>query len=397
MKAKGRAYVGRHRSRRGADARRKVLTLTASATVVALLIVVAWLSATGGGESGTASGKYWVVSPPDGNGRQEFLFDIAERTLGSGGRYIEIFEMNEDRLQPNGGRLTSPDQIAPGWVLLLPTDANGPGVRDGAPPSLPSPTTEEPGGRGALTALSIVIALAVFGVLAIALKFLRLSRRHDGALAPADAAPMRIRLPRLDPATVRATIRRLPPARLPLPMSPHDQSGRNDHDILHEGDVRDGQVTGVALAAVVVVSVGVVPAGAIGHVPPQTTGPVPPDTADGAVTAEIIVDEIPAMDEIPTVDQIPTAEIVVDEIVVDEIPTGKIIEGQTTADDGSPSSRSRNERAAEPSPERREWPNTRPVLLVPAWHPTRSGPDTESATAAATAAAGPAGGRTGSS
>jgi len=69
--------------------------------------------------------KYWIVDPPV-NGRKEFLFQIAEKALGNGNRFPEIFRLNSGRLQPDGGRMTDPNTIEPGWILLLPKDARGP-------------------------------------------------------------------------------------------------------------------------------------------------------------------------------------------------------------------------------------------------------------------------------
>jgi hypothetical protein len=80
-------------------------------------------------------GKYYVVKAAK-NGQREYLFQIAVATLGDGNRYREIFELNRDREQPGGGRLTDPTELRPGWVLLLPKDATGPGVTL-APPVRP--------------------------------------------------------------------------------------------------------------------------------------------------------------------------------------------------------------------------------------------------------------------
>ncbi|SDM43566.1 hypothetical protein SAMN04487981_101506 [Streptomyces sp. cf386] len=77
--------------------------------------------------------KYVVVeSRPDGE--PEFLFNIAERVLGDGERFTEIFDLNKGRPQADGSALTQPTVIAPGWVLELPPDAQGPGVRFGPLP-----------------------------------------------------------------------------------------------------------------------------------------------------------------------------------------------------------------------------------------------------------------------
>ena len=49
--------------------------------------------------------------------------------------FRSIFELNKDRVQPDGTRLTISSLIRPGWVLHLPRDAHGPGVETVAPPA----------------------------------------------------------------------------------------------------------------------------------------------------------------------------------------------------------------------------------------------------------------------
>jgi nucleoid-associated protein YgaU len=71
--------------------------------------------------------KYTEVRPPQGR-NYDCLWDIAERYLGEGRRYKEIYELNKNKLQPDGRRLTNPDLILPGWQVRLPADAKGAGV-----------------------------------------------------------------------------------------------------------------------------------------------------------------------------------------------------------------------------------------------------------------------------
>lgn len=97
------------------------------------------------------TGKYYVVGPPV-DGQRDYLYSIALRTLGNGNRFREIIELNRGREQPDGATFTDGVELAPGWILVLPKDADGPGVRTGrlpairppAPRSTPSPSTPSP-------------------------------------------------------------------------------------------------------------------------------------------------------------------------------------------------------------------------------------------------------------
>ena len=44
---------------------------------------------------------------------------------GDGRRYKEIYELNKDRVQPDGQKLTDASLIRPGWILEMPADATG--------------------------------------------------------------------------------------------------------------------------------------------------------------------------------------------------------------------------------------------------------------------------------
>ncbi|MDR0342823.1 MAG: hypothetical protein LBI49_06815 [Nocardiopsaceae bacterium] len=93
----------------------------------------------------------YVVTPPEGR-YHESLWEIAQKHLGDGRRYREIFELNKDRVQPDGSKLTIASLIRPGWVLTMPRDAHGPGIEvvshhRQTPPE--APRTPEPGPRSA--------------------------------------------------------------------------------------------------------------------------------------------------------------------------------------------------------------------------------------------------------
>jgi hypothetical protein len=72
--------------------------------------------------------KLYVVTPPQGR-YHESLWEIAQQHLGDGRRYKEIFELNKDRVQPDGSKLTIASLIRPGWMLRMPGDAFGPGMQ----------------------------------------------------------------------------------------------------------------------------------------------------------------------------------------------------------------------------------------------------------------------------
>jgi hypothetical protein len=87
--------------------------------------------------------KYYVV-PRSIHGEPVFLFDVARATLGSGSRYSQILGLNRGRRQADGGRLEdAASALHAGWVLRLPADARGAGVRCGS--SLPGPAASQPG------------------------------------------------------------------------------------------------------------------------------------------------------------------------------------------------------------------------------------------------------------
>ena len=81
--------------------------------------------------------KYYVMRTKP-NGDHEYLFEIAQRFLGDGGRYTEIVELNEGRIQPDGNALTDENAVLPGWVMQLPADAEGEGIEVGVLPTAPA-------------------------------------------------------------------------------------------------------------------------------------------------------------------------------------------------------------------------------------------------------------------
>ena len=87
----------------------------------------------------TAGTKLYRVQPPQGR-NHDSLWEIAERHLGDGRRYKEIYELNKDRVQPDGQKLTEASLIKPGWILEMPADATGGDLITQMPLAAPSST-----------------------------------------------------------------------------------------------------------------------------------------------------------------------------------------------------------------------------------------------------------------
>jgi membrane-anchored mycosin MYCP len=129
--------------------------LTGSAWIlVAIVAVLTVLTGASRAAAAPASGpgfvKYYVVTASF-QGQPETLNKIAARLLGSAARSEQIFDMNVGRPQPSGGELTNPAVVDVGWILILPWDAVGAGVKEGLlpttapavaapPPARPAPT-----------------------------------------------------------------------------------------------------------------------------------------------------------------------------------------------------------------------------------------------------------------
>ncbi|MFD0367659.1 LysM peptidoglycan-binding domain-containing protein [Streptomyces sp. NPDC127114] len=79
-------------------------------------------------------------------GMGETLWDIAEEELGDGERYNELFQANKGVRQPDGARLTDPDELQIGWKLQIP-HTTGPAERpahDKTVPPEPRPDDDIP-------------------------------------------------------------------------------------------------------------------------------------------------------------------------------------------------------------------------------------------------------------
>ncbi|MFV0308948.1 MAG: hypothetical protein ACK5OX_14525 [Desertimonas sp.] len=67
------------------------------------------------------------------------LRGLARHHLGDAERWREIFDLNRDRPQPGGARLTSPSALRSGWSLELPGGGAPPTVVGGDEPGVPEP------------------------------------------------------------------------------------------------------------------------------------------------------------------------------------------------------------------------------------------------------------------
>ncbi|GAB2780044.1 hypothetical protein GCM10027073_10900 [Streptomyces chlorus] len=78
----------------------------------------------GGGTAQQDDTKFYRIQPPEGR-HHDSLWEVAERHLGDGRRYKEIFALNKDRTQPDGSKLSEASLIRPGWIMEMPGDARG--------------------------------------------------------------------------------------------------------------------------------------------------------------------------------------------------------------------------------------------------------------------------------
>jgi len=78
---------------------------------------------------------------------RDSLWEIAERHLGSGARWRELWDLNRDRAFPDGRRFHNPNLIQPGWALTCPPDAidvDPPVTAAPAAPTTPTPPPPAP-------------------------------------------------------------------------------------------------------------------------------------------------------------------------------------------------------------------------------------------------------------
>ncbi|MFG2722944.1 BTAD domain-containing putative transcriptional regulator [Streptomyces sp. NPDC048416] len=76
------------------------------------------------GDAEAGATKFYRIHPPEGR-HHDSLWEVAERHLGDGRRYHEIYQLNKDRVQPDGSKLSEASLIRPGWIMEMPADAHG--------------------------------------------------------------------------------------------------------------------------------------------------------------------------------------------------------------------------------------------------------------------------------
>ena len=95
----------------------------------------------------TTTGEVLIIESPDPLPllhtveRHDSLRMLAERYLGDPNRWTEVFVLNQGQTQADGGSLTDPARLRPGWQLVMPADAHLP-----TPPKLTVNETPD-GGR----------------------------------------------------------------------------------------------------------------------------------------------------------------------------------------------------------------------------------------------------------
>ncbi|QCC77913.1 bacterial transcriptional activator domain-containing protein [Nocardioides daphniae] len=129
--------------------------------------------------------KVAIVQPPDG-AYHDNLWDIAERTMGDGRRWKEIYELNKGRKQPDGQQLVLGRLIQPGWVLIMPEDAKNvtrvQAAVEAPPATTPASPVEQgpaaPADEGASVSEAPLTPMASGGLLAAALLGALLAERR---------------------------------------------------------------------------------------------------------------------------------------------------------------------------------------------------------------------------
>ena len=89
--------------------------------------------------------RVYIVQPPEGR-YHDNLWDIAERNLGDGRAYAQIYDLNAGRVQPDGDSLVLARLMPPGGVLVMPESATSVARVEAIPtdPAPPAPAPQTP-------------------------------------------------------------------------------------------------------------------------------------------------------------------------------------------------------------------------------------------------------------
>ncbi|WP_157074777.1 LysM peptidoglycan-binding domain-containing protein [Janibacter limosus] len=125
----------------GADTGVSAPTATTSSTaqqVTASTSAIMAGSTSVGDDTASGGAEGHVVTVRSG----DTLWDIADRELGDAERYPELVESSQGLPQPDGGQLTTADDIRPGWQIMIPTQTQAPAPAPAVPASTTSVASE---------------------------------------------------------------------------------------------------------------------------------------------------------------------------------------------------------------------------------------------------------------
>ncbi|MEV6694837.1 S8 family serine peptidase [Micromonospora sp. NPDC051196] len=126
---------------------------TRAACLTALVLILGLLLGVAPAKAADDQVKYYQVTVAD-QSASDGLARIAERLLGEPARAEEIYRLNSGRRQPDGLALLDTRQLRAEWLLVLPWDAAGDGVRMGAlPAGSAGPCPRSGAGQGCVSPL----------------------------------------------------------------------------------------------------------------------------------------------------------------------------------------------------------------------------------------------------
>ena len=312
---------------------RRLATALLTATVLAICARPAVATSAAAGSpvaevpatAAVAGTDHCIVRAPQ-NSVHDSLWRIAERELGDGKRWPELYQRNRGAPQPDGRQLVDPDLIQPGWIIQLPPPAPGPVATPprhppAIPPEAPKPAAgtttaapatpppqqplPEPESAGATpppaqpdhqppgTPAELHLGLGVAAAVAAALTTIRLRRRRhyrpgSGRREDLAVAPAVYRLHQLAAYADRSDADQPAspaPGDEPLVLGPHPGSGVAGPQLaLGVQDGREVQLNLAWARGLGLIGPGA-PAAARAILLTALTRPAPPDTLTPVVVA----------------------------------------------------------------------------------------------------------------